>query len=264
MARGRLGEHSARQLYRKVIWTSRFPKGAARLHITLGPNTKLYSLQVSRDLRPSWNFRSSRPSRRPGTRSRPPGPGRIASERLLVDSTPQPGCSGGDVAVLDHERSFSRSLRGAWSSGWYSRIRKFGVEAAKCTFTVVASGPSVVRRYHDVVGPRHGRDLLHLDHAAAQANVRLHDVSTGPGGSFGTHASCSCTRRSRADRDMLGELGASHRRSRVGSAPRARRGCGARISRASRTARRGSKNSRDVDPDVDVRPQGLSARPLHG
>jgi len=46
MARGRLGEHSARQLYRKVIWTSRFPKGAARLHITLGPNTKLYSLQV--------------------------------------------------------------------------------------------------------------------------------------------------------------------------------------------------------------------------
>src|SRR5207244_2075021 len=46
MARGRLGEHSARQLYRKVIWTSRFPKGAARLHITLGPNMKLYRLEV--------------------------------------------------------------------------------------------------------------------------------------------------------------------------------------------------------------------------
>jgi hypothetical protein len=37
--------------------------------------------------------------------------------------------------------SLTRSLRGASSSGWYSKIKKLGVLAAKCAFTTVATGP---------------------------------------------------------------------------------------------------------------------------
>ena len=82
------------------------------------------------------------------------------------------------VAVLQHHRLLQQVARGARRRpGGTPGSGSCGCEAAKCTFTAVAIGPGrVVRRDGDVVRLGDGGDLLHLQQAAADADVRLDDV----------------------------------------------------------------------------------------
>ena len=95
-----------------------------------------------------------------------------------LSSMPSPGWSG--MRMWPSSRtsgSRTRSRAGPRWSGWYSRIRKFGVDAAKWTATAVETGPSgLCGRDGHVMGFGHRRDFLGLEETTADQDVRLKDV----------------------------------------------------------------------------------------
>ena len=117
------------------------------------------------------------------TKGRCQGLSGLPAKAGSLSSMPRPGWSGMRMWPSSRTRGLrTRSRVGPLWSGWYSRIRKFGVDAANWTATAVETGPrGLCGATVDVMGLGHRRDLLGLEQAAADQQVGLEDVG-GAGG----------------------------------------------------------------------------------
>ena len=150
--------------------------------------------------------RSIRPEAEPA----PPGFGRVMAERLLVQLDAPAGLLGDrQVAIVDDRGSRTRSLRGGASSGVYSRIRKFGVDDGEVGVDDVGHrSHRVVGSHDDVMRLGHGGDLLHLQDAAAEANIGLDDIERlGLEDRLELELGVIAFAAGQGNRDMRGQLG---------------------------------------------------------